>query len=235
MSHPLYTFRTLAAQSACARCRDTAAPGTRVPTWATASTRTAADPAFRGGRDAGADARGRRRMRTPSAARQGRSPAPATDHVRARARRLVPRARPRELDVVARSVAAGRAEPARGPVIPRRRPPAGSGDGPGADVRALLRAEGIDPAPGRITLITNLRVLGYVSTRRASTCAATAARRVGARVVEVHNTHGERHLYTLRRRTTRRRVQRRMAKEFYVSPFIGADGQLRGHGPRRLT
>ena len=40
-------------------------------------------------------------------------------------------------------------------------------------------------------------------------------------IVEVHNTHGERHLYTLRRRGRRSRTfVASMDKDFYVSPFI---------------
>ena len=44
-------------------------------------------------------------------------------------------------------------------------------------------------------------------------------------VVEVHNTHGERHLYTLRpRRGGARPFVAAMDKAFYVSPFIEMRG-----------
>ena len=45
-------------------------------------------------------------------------------------------------------------------------------------------------------------------------------------IVEVHNTHLERHLYTLRPRgDDAGRFVASMAKTFYVSPFIGMDGE----------
>ena len=45
-------------------------------------------------------------------------------------------------------------------------------------------------------------------------------------VVEVHNTHGERHLYTLRHaERSRRAFVAAMDKEFFVSPFIDRHGR----------
>ena len=43
-------------------------------------------------------------------------------------------------------------------------------------------------------------------------------------VVEVHNTHGERHLYTLRPRDRAPTFVASMEKAFYVSPFIETGG-----------
>jgi hypothetical protein len=42
-------------------------------------------------------------------------------------------------------------------------------------------------------------------------------------IVEVHNTHGERRLYTLRPQATRAAHVASMEKDFYVSPFISLD------------
>ena len=44
-------------------------------------------------------------------------------------------------------------------------------------------------------------------------------------IVEVHNTHHERHLYTLRRRETAAAFVDSMDKDFYVSPFIEMAGR----------
>jgi DUF1365 family protein len=48
-------------------------------------------------------------------------------------------------------------------------------------------------------------------------------------VVEVHNTHLERHLYTLRPRAPGPRFVASMEKDFYVSPFIDMEGQYTVH------
>ena len=44
-------------------------------------------------------------------------------------------------------------------------------------------------------------------------------------IVEVHNTHHERHLYTLHRRDALTDFTGSMDKDFYVSPFIEAAGR----------
>jgi DUF1365 family protein len=46
-------------------------------------------------------------------------------------------------------------------------------------------------------------------------------------IVEVHNTHGERHLYTLQRNDDSDAFEAAMDKDFYVSPFIGMTGSYR--------
>ena len=76
----------------------------------------------------------------------------------------------------------------------RRRPTCASA------VREHLRAEGVDPDGWRITLVTNLRVFGYVFNPASFYLCRDAPGDLQVVVVEVHNTHGERHLYTLRRR-----------------------------------
>ena len=94
------------------------------------------------------------------------------------------------------------------------------------EIREHLRASGIDLDNGRITLITNLRVLGYVF-NPASFYLCRVAGSLVAVVVEVHNTHGERHLYTLRPQRHDGTFTAEMERDFYVSPFIGPDGRYR--------
>ena len=104
---------------------------------------------------------------------------------------------------------------------------------PASDLRATvldhLRAEGEDPMGWRITLVTNLRVLGYVFNPASFYLCRDAAGVLRIVVVEVHNTHRERHLYTLRPRATGPRFVASMAKDFYVSPFIDMEGQYTVH------
>jgi len=94
------------------------------------------------------------------------------------------------------------------------------------DIRSLLRASGIDLDKGRITLITNLRVLGYVF-NPASFYLCRVDGRLTAVVVEVHNTHGERHLYILQPQHHDGAFTAEMDRDFYVSPFIGPVGRYR--------
>jgi len=95
---------------------------------------------------------------------------------------------------------------------------------PAADVRASalahLAAEGIDAAGWRITLVTNVRVLGYVFNPASFFLCRDPEGELQAVIVEVHNTHGERHLYTLRRPAGETGFEASMDKDFYVSPFI---------------
>ena len=104
---------------------------------------------------------------------------------------------------------------------------------PAADLRATvmahLRAEGEDPTDWRITLVTNVRVLGYVFNPASFYLCRDGAGELRVVVVEVHNTHLERHLYTLRPRAAGPRFVASMAKDFYVSPFIDMEGQYTVH------
>ena len=103
-------------------------------------------------------------------------------------------------------------------------------------VDAHLRREGIDPDGWRITLVTNLRVFGYVFNPASFFLCRDAAGDLQVVIVEVHNTHGERHLYTLRAaRAARRHFAGSMDKAFYVSPFIEMAGSLHRPGPRRAV
>jgi len=106
-------------------------------------------------------------------------------------------------------------------------------DPPASDVRraflAHLRSEGIDPAGWQITLVTNLRTLGHVFNPASFYLCRDDQGILQVVVVEVHNTHGERHLYTLQRRTDGPDFRAAMSKDFYVSPFIEERGGYRVH------
>jgi DUF1365 family protein len=94
-----------------------------------------------------------------------------------------------------------------------------------AAVRQHLRDQGVDPDGWRVTLVTNLRVFGYVFNPASFYLCRDAAGELRVVVVEVHNTHGERHLYTLRPERQGTSHIASMDKDFYVSPFIDMEGR----------
>ena len=105
---------------------------------------------------------------------------------------------------------------------------------PATDLRAAvvghLRREGLDPTGWEITLVTNLRVLGYVFNPASFYLCRDGSGTLAAVIVEVHNTHLERHLYTLRRAPATAAAaptafRAGMDKAFYVSPFIDPTGR----------
>lgn len=98
-----------------------------------------------------------------------------------------------------------------------------SGQDLAASVHAHLREQGEQPDGWRITMIANLRTLGHVFNPATFYLCRDAASELRVIVVEVHNTHGERILYTLRPARARAAHVASMAKEMYVSPFIGMD------------
>ncbi len=102
-------------------------------------------------------------------------------------------------------------------------------DPPAADlaerVRAHLRDLEIDPDGWRLTLVTNLRVFGYVFNPASVYLCRDASGKLQIIILEVHNTHGERHVYTLRPERTRGAHIASMDKTFYVSPFIELGGR----------
>lgn len=104
---------------------------------------------------------------------------------------------------------------------------------PAADLRATvlahLRAAGEAPDDWQITLITNLRVLGYVFNPASFYLCRDSAEVLRVVVVEVHNTYLERHLYTLRPEVEGDRFRASMDKAFYVSPFIEMEGRYTVH------
>lgn len=116
---------------------------------------------------------------------------------------------------------------------------------PASDLRAAvmthLAAEGVDPTGWQVTLVTNLRVLGYVFNPASFYLCRNAAGELELVIVEVHNTHHERHLYTLRRDPSGTDgadgLRSGMDKAFYVSPFIDMTGRYTVHvrdEPRRV-
>jgi uncharacterized protein len=101
-----------------------------------------------------------------------------------------------------------------------------------AGIRDHLRGEGVDPSGWQITLVTNLRVLGYVFNPASFFLCRDATGLLQLVVVEVHNTFGDRHLYTLRPPTkpdSMRPFTGGMDKDFFVSPFISMDGRYAVH------
>ncbi len=101
-----------------------------------------------------------------------------------------------------------------------------------ADIREHLRRGGEDPAGWSIVLVTSPRVLGYVFNPASFYLCRDAEGVLRIVVVEVHNTFGERHLYTLRSENAAgppgsAPFRAGMAKAFYVSPFISLDGRYR--------
>jgi DUF1365 family protein len=92
-------------------------------------------------------------------------------------------------------------------------------------LREHLRTEGLDPAGWRVTLITNLRVFGYVFNPASFYLCRDPLGTLQVVIVEVHNTHLERHLYTLRRPAAGPDFVASMDKDFYVSPFIEMVGR----------
>jgi len=102
-------------------------------------------------------------------------------------------------------------------------------DPPADDLRARmrehLRGEGFDPDAWQVTLVTNLRIVGYAFNPASFFLCRDEAGELRAVIVEVHNTHGERHLYSLRGEMTPTGFVDSMEKAFYVSPFIEMAGR----------
>lgn len=117
-------------------------------------------------------------------------------------------------------------------------------DPPAADLReeffGHLRSHGHDPTDWRVTLVTNPRTLGHVFNPASFYLCRDAADLLRVVVVEVHNTHGERHLYTLEPRADTSTFVAAMTKTFDVSPFLEIRGgytvQIRDEDSRlRIT
>ncbi len=90
-------------------------------------------------------------------------------------------------------------------------------------VRAHLASYGVDPADWRITLVTNLRMLGHVFNPASFYLCRDETGELRVVIVEVNNTHGERRLYTLWPERRGDEHTASMEKDFYVSPFIDMD------------
>jgi DUF1365 family protein len=96
-------------------------------------------------------------------------------------------------------------------------------------IHAHLRGEGFDPDGWRITLVTNLRVFGYVFNPASFFLCRDRDGELRVVVIEVHNTHGERHMYTLRPASQSADFRASMDKDFYVSPFLDMEGRYTVH------
>jgi DUF1365 family protein len=102
----------------------------------------------------------------------------------------------------------------------------------GADVhdnlRLLLRSHGISERPGRVLLITSLRILGYVFNPVSFFFCFDEEGRPLAAVAEVKNTFGETKPYVIGRdRLAEGCFESTQRKLFYISPFIPLDVDLR--------
>ena len=102
-------------------------------------------------------------------------------------------------------------------------------DPPAVDIRARavdqLRADGYEPNGWQVTLVTNLRVLGYAFNPASFFLCRDGSGELRAVIVEVHNTHGERHFYSLHGGVGSSIFTDSMDKAFYVSPFIEMTGR----------
>jgi len=106
-------------------------------------------------------------------------------------------------------------------------PEAGTERNVEAEVLAHLRAEGFEPDGWQITLITNLRTLGYVFNPASFFLCRDDSGELRVVLVEVHNTFGDRIVYTLRPEARGSGHCDGMDKEMCVSPFIGMDASYR--------
>ena len=92
-----------------------------------------------------------------------------------------------------------------------------------ASVHGHLQTEGFDTTGWRITFIATPRVLGYQFNPASFYLCRDTAGVMQVIVIEVHNTHDERRLYTLRPERQGKAWVDDMDKDFYVSPFIDMD------------
>lgn len=97
-----------------------------------------------------------------------------------------------------------------------------------SNVDRFLAGHGIDLRGGRVLMLANPRVFGYVFNPLTLYWCRYADGRPAAVVAEVHNTYHGRHRYLLR---LDERDQAAVAKAFYVSPFFPVDGEYRMHLP----
>jgi DUF1365 family protein len=100
---------------------------------------------------------------------------------------------------------------------------------PATDLRSSvlehLRDAGVDATEWQITLIATPRVLGYQFNPASFYLCRDEVGELRVVVVEVHNTHHERRLYTLRPEAGSPGFVRSFDKDFYVSPFIDMDAR----------
>jgi len=92
------------------------------------------------------------------------------------------------------------------------------------NVDAYLADNGVELDGGRIMMLANARVLGYVFNPLTVYWCHGPDGDLRCIVAEVHNTHGELHCYLLHPGD---RGRCETDKEFYVSPFLTVDGRYR--------
>lgn len=99
---------------------------------------------------------------------------------------------------------------------------------PGSTIKqnllGYLRGNGIELGAGRVLLLTNARVFGYVFNPLSVYYCHDEEGTLRCVVAEVHNTYGERHCYLLE---PGERGRANAGKDFYVSPFLTVDGHYR--------
>ena len=98
------------------------------------------------------------------------------------------------------------------------------------NIRAYVRAAGADVPDGRVELLTNARVFGYVFNPVSFYFLRHADETLGCVVAEVHNTFGERYPYLLgapEQRDADGRMLFEAKKRFHVSPFMDLGGTYR--------
>lgn len=102
--------------------------------------------------------------------------------------------------------------------------------GTGEDVRTAVRAHlaerGVEVEGAHVSLLTNTRILGYVFNPVSFYFVHSAVGDLRHVMAEVHNTHGEQHIYDLERLPGEDGVYcSRVDKEFHVSPFIDMEAR----------
>ncbi|MDQ3737722.1 MAG: DUF1365 domain-containing protein [Actinomycetota bacterium] len=91
-----------------------------------------------------------------------------------------------------------------------------------ANVTTFLDQHGIDLDGGRVLMLANARVLGYVFNPLSVHWCYDGDGHLAALLAEVHNTYGDRHVYLLSPDVSGRAEA---DKELYVSPFFDTDGR----------
>ncbi len=93
-----------------------------------------------------------------------------------------------------------------------------------AQIEAHLGSEGISLDGGSIRLLTMPRILGYAFNPLSVYFCYRRSGALAAILFEVSNTFGERHSYLIRvNGSDMRPIRQRIAKSFYVSPFLDMD------------
>ena len=90
-------------------------------------------------------------------------------------------------------------------------------------IEARLRAAGLNPDGGAITLLTMPRLFGYAFNPLSVFFCERRDGSMLALLYEVRNTFGERHSYLLPVRKDGAMISQSCAKEFFVSPFLPMD------------